>query len=276
MTEAEESRAAAGQFNGGGDAEDRELRRLTARANVGNVYMAAMEHRSVVGRQRPNCNHIMGWRRIRFTSIHMLRLPTVEHRATTTAPSNVATMQDDPIQPVFAMGAGAFLGIDRPTVPMGDAVYPVLTNAADGGRAARGFVGRARHGQARTMRTCCRRIGFKHRSPTGGRTLRASAGWIRAYGQALNMGLEEKLDFEAIGGTNGLLERHESGEPQCQCGDEFRELHFGVLFWACRRKIRGHADRRADRLRRVVVRACGQHAYRSNNADYSALDALMS
>ena len=32
------------------------------------------------------------------------------------------------MQPVFATGAGAFLGIDRPTVAMGQAVYPVLTS----------------------------------------------------------------------------------------------------------------------------------------------------
>ena len=34
----------------------------------------------------------------------------------------------DVLAPVFASGAGAFLGVDRPTVAMGDAVYPVLTS----------------------------------------------------------------------------------------------------------------------------------------------------
>ena len=36
------------------------------------------------------------------------------------------TEQAETIQPVFATGAGAFLGIDRPTVAMGQAVYPVF------------------------------------------------------------------------------------------------------------------------------------------------------
>ena len=40
---------------------------------------------------------------------------------------NVATEEADVLTPVFSTGVGAFLGVDRPTVPMGDAVYPVLT-----------------------------------------------------------------------------------------------------------------------------------------------------
>ena len=64
--------------------------------------------------------------------ISMLR---AEQRAAgvTTAPTNVGTSQEEIVQPVFANGAGAFLGISRPVVAQGDAVFPVLATRPDVG-----------------------------------------------------------------------------------------------------------------------------------------------
>ena len=62
----------------------------------------------------------------------MLRLP-VEHRAVTTAPTNVGTTEQPAIMPVFAAGVGAFLGADRPTVTAGTVAYPVLDQRPDVG-----------------------------------------------------------------------------------------------------------------------------------------------
>ena len=68
--------------------------------------------------------------------LDMLRGPApLETRAITPAPGNVGAQQSEILQPVFALGSGAFLGIERPTVDMGDAVFPVLTSRATvGGR----------------------------------------------------------------------------------------------------------------------------------------------
>ena len=57
----------------------------------------------------------------------LLRAPVDEHRAVTPSVTNVGTVEQPVELPVFAAGVGAWLSIDRPTVAMGDVVYPILT-----------------------------------------------------------------------------------------------------------------------------------------------------
>ena len=52
----------------------------------------------------------------------------LEVRGTTGAPTNTESTQTPIVQPVFATGDAAFLGVSMPTVPAGDAVFPVLSN----------------------------------------------------------------------------------------------------------------------------------------------------
>ena len=59
--------------------------------------------------------------------LDLLRGPVEEHRAITASPANVGASQEPIITPVFAMGDTAYLGIDTPSVPVGDAVFPVLS-----------------------------------------------------------------------------------------------------------------------------------------------------
>ena len=55
----------------------------------------------------------------------------LETRAVTPAPSNVGVMESNIIPWVFPMAAAGFLGVDMPTVGVGQAVYPVLTKELD-------------------------------------------------------------------------------------------------------------------------------------------------
>ena len=66
-----------------------------------------------------NANHV---------PLALLRSP-VEKRSVTAFPAAAeAVASFRPIvPPVFALGDAAFLGVDMPTVPVGDAVFPVLT-----------------------------------------------------------------------------------------------------------------------------------------------------
>ena len=104
--------------------ESRERAELIERANIGAIFAAAVEHRGTEGAEselqtelglRPN-----------QVPLDLLRMP-VETRAVTPAPANAGASQQPIVQPVFADGAAAFLGVDMPTVPVGDAVFPVLT-----------------------------------------------------------------------------------------------------------------------------------------------------
>ena len=110
-----------------GDAETRELQRLTERANVGDILSATFEKRQTSGESAELQQHFgIGSHQI---PLEMLRINrSVEERAAATVPASIGdASQAQVVTPVFASGDGAFLGIERPTVPVGDAAYPVLS-----------------------------------------------------------------------------------------------------------------------------------------------------
>ena len=110
-----------------GDAETRELAQLTERANVGDILSATFEKRQTSGEAAELQKHFgLGSHQV---PLEMLRIDRgVEERAAATVPASIGDASQAPvITPVFASGDGAFLGIERPTVPVGDAAYPVLS-----------------------------------------------------------------------------------------------------------------------------------------------------
>ena len=181
--------------------EDREYRALLGRGNVGRILAAFVEHRSADGAESELQQH--HGLQSNQVPLDMLRLP-VEHRAVTTGPTNVGTVEQPAIMPVFAAGVGAFIGADRPTVPAGTVAYPVLDQRPD--------VGGPHTDSSAVDETTG---SFSSSLLTPGR-IQASYFYKRvdaarfpvidlALRQALNGGLEEKLDQELIAGTEGLL-----------------------------------------------------------------------
>lgn len=183
------------------DPELREQRALCARPIVGEIVTAVMEHRAPEGaaldaQQAWGCA-------THQVPVEALRIQ-LEQRAVTPSIGNVATEEADVVPPVFATGAGAFLNVDRPSVPMGDAVYPVLTT--------RPTVGGPHSDDTDVAETTG---GFSSDLLAPGR-IQASfiekridnlrfSGMDPNLRMALNMGLEEKLDFEVVAGASGLL-----------------------------------------------------------------------
>ena len=111
----------------GADAEGRELRAMLDQANVGRIFEAVVEHRSVDGREDEIQKHFkVGQNQI---PLQMLRGPAREARAVTTSPTDTGAFQQQIVQPVFAEGDAAFLNVSMPTVPVGAAVFPVLTSS---------------------------------------------------------------------------------------------------------------------------------------------------
>ena len=152
----------------------------------------------------------MGSLRIR-SHVELLRAPVEEHRAVTPSVTNVGAVEQSVVMPVFASGGGAFFSIDRPTVAMGDSVYPVLTSlpSVEGPHADSTNVGET-EGAFDADLLAPERIqaSFKYRRTDAARF----SGLDSSLRMALNMGLEEKLDFEAIAGDEGLADRNEIGE----------------------------------------------------------------
>ena len=185
----------------GEDTEAREKRELCERANVGSVYQAILEKRQTDGATaEAQAAHGCAPNQI---PLAMLAAPT-EVRAVTPTPGASATEQAETVQPVFATGAGAFLGIDRPTVAMGQAVYPVLTSRpAVGGPHATSADVADTTGAFDAALLPPKRIqaGFIYRRTDATQF----SGMDSALRMALNGGLQEKLDREAIAGADGLL-----------------------------------------------------------------------
>ena len=251
------------------DGEDREYRALLGRGNVGRILAAFVEHRSVDGAESEiQTHHGLQSNQV---PLDMLRLP-VEHRAVTTAPTNVGTTEQPAILPVFSAGVGAFIGADRPTVEAGLVAYPVLDQRPDVG---------GPHSDSTAVDETTG--SFSSSLLTPGR-VQASYFYRRtdaarfpvidlALRQALNGGLEEKLDQELIAGTEGLLTGTNLPNHAASAVTAFATYvsAFGHS------RVDGRYAAALSDVRAVVGAPTYAHMgnqYRSNNADYSALDAL--
>ena len=128
-----------------------------------------------------------------------------EHRATgvTAAPPNVGITQAEIIPAVFPEGAAAFLGVDMPTVPVGDAVFPVLSTSADAGvPAEHASQDETAGGFSADILTPARiQASFFYSREDRARF----AGMSDALRMNLSDALADKLDSEIIAGTDGLL-----------------------------------------------------------------------
>ena len=251
------------------DTEDREYREVLVRGNVGRILTAFVEHRSTDGAEAEIQQH----RGLASNQIplDMLRAP-VEHRAVTTGPDNVGTTEQPAIMPVFAAGIGAFIGADRPTVDAGTVAYPVLDQ--------RPTVGGPHTNSAAVDETTG---SFSSELLTPGR-IQASYFYKRvdaarfssldlALRQALNGGLEEKLDQELIAGTDGLLTGTNLPAHAAAAVTAFA----AYLSAFGHSRVDGRYAAALSDVRTVMGSATYAHAgnqYRSDNADYSALDAL--
>ena len=183
----------------GEDAEAREKRELCTRANVGDVFLARMEKRQTDGATaEAQAAHGSAPNQI---PLAMLR---TEVRAVTPTPGASMTDQAETVHPAFTTGAGAFLGIDRPTVAMGQAVYPVLTSRpAVVGPTALSTDAPDTTGAFGADLLPPKRIqaGFIYRRTDAMQFSNMDS----ALRMALNGGLQEKLDLDAIAGDDGLL-----------------------------------------------------------------------
>lgn len=191
-----------------GTREGAELRALIAGASAGEIYTAAIEHRQTDGRTAELQQHFkLGANQI---PLALLREP-VEERAVTPAPADVQTNQSEIIPAVFPQSAAMFLGIDMPTVGVGEAVFPVLTDSAVAGVPAENALPTGTGIDTEGASTGA----FTADVLSPGRIQAAFfysredrarfAGMDSALRQNLTDALSDKLDQQILAGSNGLL-----------------------------------------------------------------------
>ena len=247
-----------------GDAETRELRQLTERANVGDILSATFEKRQTSGESAElQKHHGLGSHQI---PLEMLRVnSSVEERAAATVPAGIAdASQGEVITPVFSSGDGAFLGIERPTVPVSDAAFPILstmpsvkgpfTDSTEAGQTDAEFV-------ATNLSPERLQASFSYRRTDAARF----AGLDASLRLALNGGLQEKLDQQAIERYGWFVDFHESRQQQRE--RRFRPSRFtsAACFTAV---IDGRYARTPGDVRMIVgagnIQPCVSAAYKGN------------
>ena len=254
----------------GASVEDRAYGDLCGRANIGAIFQALTERRATEGAEAEiQQHHKLAPHQV---PLDLLRAP-VEHRAITAAPTNTETMQEAPIQPVFAMGDLAYLGVDMPSVPTGDAVFPVLTSRpvvrgpftgsdvateTDGSYDAELLAPERVQASFSYLRTDAARFGMM------GESLR----------EALNSGLTEKIDQEGIAGAKGLLAGANLANHNAAAVTTYADYvsQFGY------NRVDGRYAPTPTDLRVLMGSTTYAHAgsvYRSASTDLSAIDRLM-
>ena len=190
----------------------------------------------------------------------------------TPAPANVEQNAQPIIPYVFPQGVAAFLGVDMPSVGVGEHLFPVLTSElvvrtpaenADADETTGAF-------SAEVLSPSRLQASFFYSREDRARF----AGMDAALRENLSMGLSDGLDKQVMAGANGLLEGTNLADHNVNAISAYADYvsEFGYS------RVDGKYAGTPGDLRIVMGTETFAHAgsvYRGNNADYPALDRLM-
>ena len=196
----------------------------------------------------------------------------LETRAVTPGAANVGQTEMPVVPYVFPQSAAAFLGVDMPTVGVGEAVYPVLTATLSVEALAENAAGTETTGAFSSDVLVPSRL---QASFFYSREDRARMSMLdSALRQNLSDGLADGLDDAILTGTNGLFTATNLPDNDVAAADTF-DTYLSNLVW---KQVEGRYAAMASDLR--IVCGSGTFAdlgstYRNNSVDRSALDRLM-
>ena len=249
------------------DGESDELRSLIGRANVGNIFEAALEHRATDGVEAELQTHYR-------LPANAIPLALLETRAVTSAPGQVAQNQAAIIPGVFPQSCASFLSIDIPTVGVGEAVFPVLTtNAAVHTPAENAAAAETTGSFAASVLSPARlQASFYYSREDRARF----AGMPEALRSSLSDALADGLDAQILAGTEGLFTGTNLSNHNVTAVTSYAnyrsELGYG--------RVDGQFAGSVSEIRIVMGASTYGHAagvFRSANAgDRAALEDLMS
>ena len=255
--------------------EGRELRSLIGRANVGEIFDAALSKRSIDGASAELQQHF-GLDQNQIPLALLVKSwpenDDLETRAVTPAPGNVGQEQQTIIPYVFPQSVASFLGILQPTVGVGEAVFPVLTAELSVGAPAENAA------QAETTGAFSADVlspGRLQASFFYSREDRAKfAGMAEALRENLTEGLSDGLDDQILAGTNGLFSGTNLANNAQTANDTF-DTYLANLVW---NQIDGRYAAMTKDLAMVMGAATYKDmgaTYRNASVDRSALDRVM-
>ena len=255
--------------------EERELRELHDGSNVGDIFTAALSHGLTDGQTAELQQHY-GLKSnqipLELFALDSFQERDTEERAVTPAPGNVHQGQQAIIPDVFPASVSAFLGIARPRVPVGEAVFPVLTTGATVRTPAKDAAAAETTGAFSSDVLAPKRLQaafFYNREDAA-----SFRGLDSALRQNLNEALGDALDKQALSGTNGLLTgtvlANHNAAAVTTYANYISQFSFG--------RVDGQFAVNTGALRIVMGSGSYGHAgsvYRNNSVDRTALDRLM-
>ena len=180
--------------------ETKERAELYSKASVGDLVYALANGRS--GVQGGAMAELQAEHKLGNNEIHIRQLAP-ETYAVTPAPTNTGEVQQPIVPYVFPASCAAFLGVDMPTVGVGEAVFPVLTKELDVRTPAENADADETTGafSADVLSPSRIQASFFYSREDRARF----AGMDESLRENLSEGLADGLDKQIIAGTNGLL-----------------------------------------------------------------------
>ena len=253
--------------------EGRELRGLMQRANVGEIFDAAIGKRIVDGATQEIQKHYGLDSNVVPLALLMRSTPEVlETRAVTPAPSDVGQNQQSIIPYVFPASAATFLGVSMPSVGVGEPIYPVLTSELTVGTPVENAEQDETTGAFSTFILSPSRIQASYFYSREDRA--RFAGMDAALRENLSMGLSDAFDEQILAGTNGLFTGTNLANHNVSAETTYA-LYRSQLVYG---RIDGRYASVASDVKILMGAATYAHAageFRGNNDNMDALTSVM-
>ena len=250
--------------------ETKERADLYAKASVGDLVHALVNGKSgVQGGAMAELQKEYG---LADNEIHVRQLAP-ETYAVTPAPANTQETQQPIIPYVFPQSCAAFLGVDMPTVGVGEVVFPVLTAELDVNTPAENADSDETTGafSADVLSPSRIQASFFYSREDRARF----AGMDESLRENLSEGLADGLDKQIISGTNGLLTGTNLANHNVSTETTYAlyRSHFAYG------RVDGRYASMTSDIRAVLGSDTYEHAagqYRGNNDNMDALMSLQS
>ena len=250
--------------------EAREMATLIEGSSIGAIFGATLEHRQTDG-PTAELQTELGLSANQIPLV-LLRDPELRATGATPAPAEVGATQAAIIPAVFPMSCAAYLGVDMPTVPTGEAVFPVLSTSADAGTPAENAEQDETAGafSADVLSPSRIQASFFYSREDRARFM----GMDSALRDNLGAALSDKLDSEILAGDEGLFTGTNLTNHNVSTETTFA-LYLSQFGYG---RVDGKYSGSTEDLRLLMGSATYTHcgsAYRHQNADDLALDRLV-
>ena len=252
--------------------EARQLAELIEGASIGQIFGATLEHRATAGQTR-ELQEELGLSANQIP-LALLRAPEIRATGVTAAPGagEVGINQSEIIPAVFPQSCAQFLGVDMPTVGVGEVVFPVLSTSADVGAPAENASQDETAGAftADVLSPARLQASFFYSREDRARF----SGMSEALRENLSEALSDKLDSEILAGDEGLLNGTNLANHNVTAETTFA-LYLSQFGYG---RVDGKYAGSTEDLRIVMGSATYTHAgqeYRHQNADDLALARLV-